>query len=71
MVIAQQPPSLKFLGDNAGFQAANAESSNFLGYQAGRNAINAYQSNFMGYQAGLPTGAFDSNFFGLLLVANK
>jgi hypothetical protein len=35
-----------FLGDNAGFQATNADSSNFFGQLAGSQATNASGSNF-------------------------
>jgi hypothetical protein len=54
-----------FLGNQAGYQATDAYSSNFLGSNAGSYANNAYYSNFLGNSAGYQaTDASNSNFLG-------
>jgi hypothetical protein len=54
-----------FLGNGAGFQVTDADSSNFLGAGAGSSASYANNSNFLGNTAGSnATNASGSNFFG-------
>jgi hypothetical protein len=54
-----------FLGENAGFEANNANNSNFIGISAGYVATDASESNFIGtYAGGEATEASYSNFMG-------